>query len=334
MPAATIRSQPEDFAVDEVLGFLPSGSGEHDLLHIEKTGANTNWLATQLAAFAGVPVRDVGFSGMKDRNAVTRQWFSVHRPANAAADWNACHIEGVRFIESQQHNRKLRRGAHTGNRFRIVLRGNGTLGAQQRERLQLVGQAGVPNYFGEQRFGRGGNNLGLAEALFGGKRLSRQKRGIALSSARAFIFNHTLQRRVMDGRWDQLLPGDRASLQGSNSTFSVDQTDQQLKQRCEEQDIHPSGPLWGRGEPGTAGDVSALEQSVADSFPLLRDGLEKHAAAARRALRLQVSDLNWYELDDALRVEFFLARGGFATAVLREISDYRVQIQSPTRGAS
>jgi tRNA pseudouridine13 synthase len=117
---ATIRSTPADFDVTEELGYEFDGEGEHDYLYVEKTGANTEWLSRQLAQFADLPARDVGYSGLKDRNAVTRQWFSV--PRWNSPDWAAVDIEGAKLLDVQRHSKKLRRGAHKANHFRIVLR--------------------------------------------------------------------------------------------------------------------------------------------------------------------------------------------------------------------
>lgn len=320
--SAGIRAQPEDFQVDEILDFQPTGDGEHDFLRIEKSGCNTLWVARQLGLFAGIPERDVGYAGMKDRHAVTRQWFSVRRPSGQKADWSAFECKGVRIIDDTRHARKLKRGAHAGNRFSILLRDFGETTAIQAKRLEHIGVAGVPNYFGEQRFGRDAANLVLASDFFAGRRMSRAKRSIALSSARAFLFNHILDQRVSEGSWDCLKPGDCASLQGSNSIFPVTTVDADLERRCRSLDVHPSGALWGSGELVTLREVAHLEQSVADRFAELRDGLQRHARHGRRALRLKVQDLSWQSAGDSLRLEFFLVSGGFATAVLREIARY------------
>ena len=180
-----IRKANADFQVSEQLGFELSGDGEHDYLQIEKDGANTAWVARGLAKHAGIAASDVGFAGLKDRHAVTKQWFSVRRPAGNKADWMKLDLTGVRVLQEGRHRRKLRRGAHAGNRFRVALRNLTETRGGLRERLAEIRDAGVPNYFGEQRFGRDGGNLGLAGDLFAGRRLSRGKRGMALSAARS-----------------------------------------------------------------------------------------------------------------------------------------------------
>ena len=293
--AGRIRAVPEDFAVAEDLTVVFSGDGEHDWLLVEKTGANTHWAAGKLARHAGVLARDVGYAGLKDRHAVTTQWFSVRRPSGGT-DWNAFDAPGVRILEQARHARKLKRGAHRGNRFRIALRasGVGALATDIDDRLALIERGGVPNYFGEQRFGRDSANVALGEAVLAGRRVPRHKRSIGLSALRSLRFNEALQKRVEDGTWNVLTSGDVANLDGTGSIFAVDEVTPDLEQRCAEMDIHPCGTL--------------------PELPAAR------VAAAKRPLRLRVRDLQWQIEDDALWLEFSLGRGSYATAVLRELA--------------
>lgn len=319
---AELRRSPEDFQVVEKLDFAFTGDGEHDVLWIEKTGANTVWVARNLARFAGVAMRDVGYAGMKDRTAITRQWFSVRRPSGAGTDWTALTIPGVTLLETSRNQRKLRQGAHCGNSFRIALRGVSVIDEPLHLLLERCRKSGVPNYFGEQRFGREGNNISLARAFFAGKRLKREDRSMAISAARSLLFNRLLELRVAAGTWNTLQPGELASLDGTGSFFAVDKPDQALHDRCTALDIHPTAVLWGKAAPRDGGTRSEAEQSVANQFPDLATGLEQHADESRRALRLAVQDFNWSLDNGVLWLEFFLTRGGFATAVLREIAVY------------
>jgi tRNA pseudouridine13 synthase len=316
---ATIRSTPADFDVTEELGYEFDGEGEHDYLYVEKIGANTEWLSRQLAQFADLPARDVGYSGLKDRNAVTRQWFSV--PRWNSPDWATVDIEGAKLLDVQRHSKKLRRGAHKANHFRIVLRppqrgqspfrekGSDPVG----ERLRLIAERGVPNYFGPQRFGRDGGNVELANAWSSGKRLPRHKRSIAISSARSFLFNESLHARVLDGSWDQLRKGDVANLDGTGSVFDVEVLDDVLIKRCGEMDIHPAGMLWGDG----AGTTSVPDNR--ENWLAALSGAR--VKVAHRSLRLRVSNLRWHLDSDALALEFRLGSGAYATSVLREIGN-------------
>ncbi|HEX9853327.1 MAG TPA: tRNA pseudouridine(13) synthase TruD, partial [Woeseiaceae bacterium] len=310
---AQLRSVAEDFQVVEKLDFQFTGDGEHDTLWIEKSGANTAWVAKGLARFAGVAYRDVGYAGLKDRNALTRQWFSVRRPGAAGTDWSALRIPGVRILETSRNQRKLRPGAHCGNAFRIALRGIGAIDDALRILLERCRDGGVPNYFGEQRFGRDGNNIGMARAFFAGKKLKHEGRSIAISAARSLIFNRMLELRVSAGTWNTLQPGELAGLDGSGSFFAVYEPNQSLRDRCAAMDIHPTAALWGKGASGCGGALPELENRAVQEFPDLAAGLEQHADQSRRALRLAVRDLNWTHADGVLWLEFFLTRGGFAT---------------------
>lgn len=318
-----IRQSASDFEVTEVLGYEPSGDGEHDYLWVEKTASNTRWAAGQLARYAGIRSTDVGFAGMKDRRAVTRQWFSVRRPTGSGTNWAAFECKGLRILGQARHERKLRRGALAGNRFRIAVRNVTAAPDVLAARLERIRALGVPNYFGEQRFGRNGENLERARELFAGRRVGRETRGIVLSAARSWLFNHILEQRVRAGTWDRLVPGECACLDGSNSFFVVDAVDETIMKRCTAMDIHPGGALWGAGEPAVTGPILSLEQASVAPFAEFRDGLERRMTMSRRALRLAVRDCEWRLDGTAVWLEFSLSRGGYATAVLREIADCR-----------
>ena len=306
--AAAIRSKPEDFRVTEELGYAFTGDGEHDHLWVEKTGTNTEWLARQLARFADVPAKDIGYAGLKDRHAITRQWFSV--PRWNSPDWGMLEVDGAEILDVQRHNKKLRRGAHKANAFRIVLRAEhlAVHAAELDDRIQLIRKAGVPNYFGEQRFGHDGANLALADVWANGKRLPRHKRSIAISAIRSFVFNESLHARVLGGSWNTLLPGDKANLDGTGSVFDVDDVDEELTRRCREMDIHPTGELVGDG-------------SICDNEKWLSALQKARVDPGTRSLRLRVSDLETQVGDASIEVSFTLGRGAFATTVLREIVD-------------
>lgn len=319
--AASIRDKPADFQVVENLGFEFSGAGEHVYLWVEKTAANTDWVGRQLARHAGVRLADVGYAGMKDRHAITRQWFSV--PCRGDADWASFTAEGVSILDVHRHHRKLRRGAHDDNTFRIALRTTqaAAMRAQVDKRLGLMATRGVPNYFGPQRFGRHGANIDLARRLFEGARLKRDKRSIAISAARSFLFNEILSQRVADGSWDRILPGELVNLDGSGSVFRAEAIDATIEDRAAELDIHPTATLWGLRSDISPGVVETLERNATQAYGDLRTGLERLAVkASSRPLRLRVRDLSWEFEGDALWLEFRLPSGAFATSVLREIA--------------
>lgn len=319
---AQFRQQPQDFQVREELSFSLTGEGEHACVLIQKTGANTEWVARQLAQFAGVSARQVSYAGLKDRHAVTEQWFSIHLPKRQAPVWEEFAVEGCRLLETTWNNKKLRRGALRANHFRIVLRDvQGDL-EQVTGRLAAIRASGFPNYFAEQRFGHNGNNLLEAGELFAsGKRLRpSHKRGLWLSAARSWLFNRVLDKRVQRHNWQQVMTGDVAVLEGTHSMFVAgDEPD--LLDRSEQLDIHPSGPLWGVGENRVQGVPAQLEQQALEPFQDWCDGLEAYKTRMdRRALRCVAQDLELETVDDStLVLHFSLPSGSYATALLREI---------------
>jgi tRNA pseudouridine13 synthase len=323
----TIRAVPEDFRVEEMLDFPLSGAGEHLWLHLRKRGLNTEFLARQLARIAGVPVRAVGYAGLKDRHAVTTQWFSVQLPGRELSDWQGRLPEGVELVEAMRHARKLQRGALAGNRFTIRVRDCAGDRSALAQRLDEIARHGVPNYFGEQRFGRDAANVAHARAMFAGTEAvnDRHRRGLYLSAARSFLFNAVLARRVIDGSWWRLLDGEAVMLAGSRSFFVAEQIDDTLRERLARQDVLPSGPLWGRDEPPTRGAVRAVEEAVAAEHADLARGLAAEGLRQeRRALRLLPQEFATRWLDDTTcELCFALPAGSYATTLLRELVDYR-----------
>lgn len=327
-PAGTgaIRVQPEDFRVVEDTGYTPSGDGEHLWLEIEKRGMNTVDVARRLAQLAGVPVRAVGFAGLKDRNAVTRQPFTIQLPGQEDPDCAAWSDEAMHIANIDRHNRKIQRGRLAGNRFELVVRELEGDRSGLEERLQRIVEFGVPNGFGEQRFG--GNNIARAHRLFRGelrRSPSKSKRGFYLSAARSLIFNQVLERRILSGTWNQVIDGEIVMLDGSRSTFAADAADPEIQARCKAQDLHPTGPLTGEGEAQVSGQAAALEQEVIDRHRELAEGLARFRLnTERRPLRMRVIDLEWeFNGSDALALRFSLRAGCYATVVLRELLEYR-----------
>lgn len=319
--AGQLRAQPEDFLVEEELGFAPAGLGQHLLLKVRKRDANTQWVARELAKIAGCRQFEVGFAGLKDRRAVAVQWFSVPRP-RTEVNWLEVSARDFAVIEAYAHSRKLPRGALAGNRFTVRIRaadGDGAhLSAALTPRLAEIARRGVPNYFGPQRFGHDGANLLRGREGLGN--LRREERGFVLSAARSVVFNAVLAERVANGSWEQLLEGDLANLDGRGSVFAFDATDSTLTERCERLEIHPTGPMWGEGSPTTLARVLELETRVGAQF---REESQLCVAAGmaqeRRSLRLAVRELQSEPESEACVLRFRLARGSFATAVLREL---------------
>lgn len=298
--SATLKLLNEDFIVTELPQQLPSGEGEHIWLDVEKNGANTAFVAQQLAEVAGVQERDVGYAGLKDRYAITRQWFSIYLPKGETPDLARLQHPEFKVLSQSRHVKKLRPGDLQGNRFRIVLR-DVTGGRDATEaNLQAVASQGVPNYFGAQRFGFEGGNVEQGRAMLAREIRVRnpKKKGIYLSAVRSFVFNEVLALRIRQGLWGKTLPGDVMDEAG-----------------------RPTGPLWGRGRVITTDQAQALEMGVAERHATLCDGME-HAGLdqARRALVASPVDMSWdWPQADQLVLTFSLPAGNYATSVLNEI---------------
>lgn len=316
-----IRLQPEDFRVLEQPLVHPEGSGQHLWLEVEKVNANTEWVARQFSMASGAPARDVSFAGMKDRRAVTTQWFSIGLQEASDPDWEQWAIPGVTILQARRHGRKLKRGTLRGNRFRIVVRElDGSFEGLER-RLRIIAEQGVPNYFGPQRFGHGGGNVELGLSwLLEGKAVPRHRRSIGLSAVRSFLFNEVLSARVVGGSWNRVTDGEVAVLDGSRSTFSCSMPDAELERRCIEFDIHPSGPLPGKEGPRALREAARVENGALERHVEVISALgQAGVRAARRSLRLLPRGMEWEWDDEKLVLRFELAPGGYATSVLREL---------------
>lgn len=298
--SATLKLLNEDFIVTELPLQLPAGEGEHVWVDIEKNGANTAFVAQQLAAAAGVPDGHVGYAGLKDRHAITRQWFSIHLPKGETPDLTLLQHPEFKVLSQSRHLKKLRPGDLQGNRFRIVLRAVAGDRDAIETNLEAVASQGVPNYFGAQRFGHDGGNVELGRAMLAREIRVRhpKKKGLYLSAARSFVFNEVLALRIQQGLWGKALPGDAMDESG-----------------------RPTGPLWGRGRVITTDEAQALENGVAERHAILCDGME-HAGLdqERRGLVSSPADMAWdWPQADQLVLTFSLRAGNYATSVLNEI---------------
>ncbi|AOY88127.1 pseudouridine synthase [Marinobacter salinus] len=328
--SAKLKSGPEDFQVDEDLGLegffgnsdltsIP-GDGEHLCLRLEKRGDNTEYVARELATLSGCRSFDIGFCGLKDRHAVTRQWFSLYRPGLAAED--AAFIDKISgrwpVLSACRYSRKLRRGDHRGNRFIITLRDIAGDKASVEAALDHLKEQGAPNYFGPQRFGIAGANLDRAAAMgpdamdqrgrSGGRgrkgknRAGREgsKNVLYFSAARSWLFNEVLALRVEQGSWLTPINGE-PGLAGN--------------------ELEVTGPLWGDGGTSAGGVQAELEQGVVDQAPaLVRLFSTTRMKPERRPLAVRPAELAWeWQADGNLTLAFFLAPGQYATTILGDI---------------
>ncbi len=321
--SAAIRVCNEDFQVTEIPAFEPDGEGEHWYFNIRKNGENTDWVAKQLASFFDVSTKEIGYAGKKDRHAITQQWFSVCLPGIMDISVENFNTESIKILEIRKHSRKLRLGALKGNRFSIVLK-NVSDDKYFAQRLSLV-EKGVPNYFGEQRFGIAGGNLsrGIAMLKEQFKEKNRSKRGLYISAVRSWFFNYVLSHRLSQNRWQQIMPGDVVMLEGTNSHFVADDLIQ-IHRRMLQGDLHLTGPMWGRGRSVTQSDALDWELGLLDPYREITQCLESIGLKQeRRSIRIIPGDLQAQcNAPGIWKISFDLPPGSFATSVLRELCDY------------
>ena len=319
-----IKTQPDDFLVEEQMPVTPAGEGEHVWLWISKRLQNTESVARQLARFSGVSYKDVSYSGLKDYRALTWQWFSIRLPIDKEPEWSEFAMDGVTVERRQRHTRKLKRGTHDRNRFRIRIRELQGEPEALGQKLDRIAQHGVPNYFGPQRFGNRAGNLPQAvDLLVQGQNVrNRNLRSILISSARAWLFNELVSARIDDGSWETLWAGEPANLDGSGSVFNAEGGEDEQR-RLQVMDIHPTAPLWGRAQAAHTDRYSELhrwEQDKLQDYLPLMSGLESAGANyQRRPIRCRVLNLEYSIEQQTLTLEFELRRGQFATSVLREL---------------
>lgn len=307
------KTCPEDFVVEEVLGFEPAGQGEHLFLQLQTDDQNTRYTLKILSRLFSVPQKLISYSGLKDRRGLTSQWFSIHLPGkDVAVDADLLLQNGIRLLQQARHNKKLRIGTHKANRFHIRLR-NVSQRDGLSERLQQIAVGGVPNYFGPQRFGHHGNNVGEAMRWVELQEspVERELRSRVLSTLRAWLFNGDLSRRIEQGSWQQWVPGQAVCLDGSHSFFVPEQWDDTLQQRYDEGDIHLGGWLFSTDHPGSAPE------------PVQRFLARAQLSAELRPLRLLPQALHSSWEGDDLLLGFNLPTGAYATSVLRELLSVR-----------
>lgn len=328
--SARIRGANKDFEVTEIPAFELDGQGEHWYIKIQKDGENTDWVAKQLAKYFNVSDKEIGYAGKKDRHAITQQWFSICLPGVKTIDLSNFSCANIQILDVQKHSRKLRTGALKGNKFKLRLT-HVSDDIAFAERLLLIKQ-GVPNYFGEQRFGIQGGNLSRGISLLNAefKERNRNKKGLYISAVRSWFFNHLLSKRIEQKLWQTLLTGDVVMLEGSKSHFLVDDLCQ-IQARLQQRDLHITGPLWGRGLSLVAEEAAKWEsEQLAGHLSLLERLEQMGLSQDRRALRVLPGELQGVCLEAGTwSVSFTLPPGCFATSVLRELCDYSPAPRQP-----
>ena len=315
-----LKAEFADFIVREELGYPLAGEGEFVAVKVRKTNANTLFVGEQLAKFVGISAKNMSYAGLKDRHAVTEQWFCLHLAGKETPDFSTFECEGVEILEVARHNRKIRTGALEGNYFELLLRDVEETD-ELKQRLNQVQAVGFPNYFTEQRFGRDGHNLTQAQRWASGEISvkDRKKRSFYLSAARSEVFNLVVSQRIADQQMQTVLLGDYLQLAGSNSFFEVKAEDlMQSQQRLDENDVLLTAPLI--GENSLEQNGNECEKAIVAQHKNLINLMKKERMnAARRAILCKPQDLRWQFEPEGLRLTFFLNSGSYATGLVREL---------------
>ena len=318
--AGRLKAEFADFIVREELGYPLAGEGEFVAVKVRKTNANTLFVGEQLAKFVGISAKNMNYAGLKDRHAVTEQWFCLHLAGKETPDFSTFECEGVEILEVTRHNRKIRTGALEGNYFELLLR-DVVETDELKQRLNQLQAVGFPNYFTEQRFGRDGHNLTQAQRWASGEISvkDRKKRSFYLSAARSEVFNLAVSQRIADQQMQTVLLGDYLQLAGSNSFFEVKAEDlMQSQQRLDENDVLLTAPLI--GENSLEQNGNEREKAIVAQHENLISLMKKERMnTARRAMLCKPQDLRCQFEPEGLRLTFFLNSGSYATGLVREL---------------
>jgi tRNA pseudouridine13 synthase len=316
-----VRSIPEDFRVEEIPLYRPTGAGDHTFVNVEKRLRTTEDVARALARIAGSRARDVGYAGRKDRVAVATQWFSVPRLDPVRARDIA--LPGIKVLEAVRHPHKLRTGQLRGNRFHIVVRDlDDRARATAVQRLERACRLGMPNRFGAQRFGRGGENVGRAQRLLRGEGAAADRRSarFLLSALQAAVFNAALAAR--ETPLDALEWGEVAMVHASGGCFVVEDLAREAP-RAAAFEISATGPIFGTRVLTPRGEAAARERAASERLGVDPGNLNLprgiRMRGARRPLRVRPEDARAEPKGGGLVLRFSLPPGSYATVLLEEL---------------
>ncbi len=315
--SGVLKSSPVDFQVTEELGFEPEGEGEHLFLWVEKTGLSTMELIARIARDYSLNPQLIGYSGLKDKHALTCQWLSLHLPGKPSP-LDLSEGDGYRVLRQARHHKKLRPGTHKSNSFQLRIREVSSLPDKTREQLQCAANQGFANYFGAQRFGRKQDNVRQALEQLNTRRLKRSRKSILLSSLRSYLFNQILARRITLGHWEHPLPGDVFMLRGSRSIF-FDEVDDKLVARYQELDIASTASLYGTGRCQLTGEPQSIEAQIFAGHEDITHCLDQQGVKLQmRPLRAVVDKFSFtYDAEDqSLVLNLTLPAGCYVTTML------------------
>jgi tRNA pseudouridine13 synthase len=328
-----IKIAPEDFEVEEVPAYQPSGSGDFLYLWLEKRDMGAEYFTRQVAQRLGIPADEVGTAGLKDRRAVTRQMVSV--PARAEARLGQLAGEGITVLRISRHGNKLRPGHLHGNRFRILVRGTeAEAGERLGPLLDRLRREGLPNFYGPQRFGQEGLTALAGLALLRGEpppaspqsgmRLNLRRpflRKLALSAGQSALFNHYLSRRMNDGLLRRVLPGDVMAKWPFGGMFVAEDVTAEQTRFDARETVH-AGPMFGRKTFAAAGEAAAREAAVLEEAGLKPSAFHpfgKLLQGTRRHNLIYLEDFTAAVEPEGVRLTFTLPAGSYATVLLREL---------------
>ena len=326
-----IRTTPEDFEVEEVPSYEPSGEGEHLFLWVRKRDVGPEHLARTIAQRLNIPVGEVGTAGLKDRHAVTQQWVSV--PASCEANSDAINGGGIFLLKQARHNNKLKPGHLRGNRFKLRIRDTDPTSKENAQLIvERIRTLGLPNFYGPQRFGRDGSTLELGLQCLQGnqsKRIRPFQYKFALSAVQSMLFNEVLARRIRDGFYRTVLQGDVMTKWPIGGMFVAE--DVKVEQaRFDARETVSAGPMFGKRTYPSAGVVAGREATVlndnglsAESF----DGFGKLMSGTRRQNIIYIDDLSCEWEGSVLLLNFTLPAGSYATVLLREVMKVNVDAE-------
>ncbi len=327
-----IKAIPDDFEVEEIPAYEPSGEGEFLYLWIEKRDVGAEYFTRLISRKLDLPPQEIGTAGLKDRRAVTRQWVSV--PARAEAMLAQLDGDGLRVLRVGRHGNKLKPGHLHGNRFNVLVRNPTSVDDNALSLLLAKIRAhGLPNYYGTQRFGRGGETLRLGLGMLRDDRTARPIRSpflrkLAVSAGQSALFNHYLGQRLQDGLLAKVLPGDVMAKVPFGGMF-VAQDVETEQRRFDAHEIVTAGPIFGRKTFPAAGEAAAREAATLEACGVAAnvfDHFGKLAMGTRRHNLVHLGDLAATQEPDGLRLSFSLPAGSYATVLLREI------MKSPVEG--
>ncbi len=320
-----LRTEPEDFVVEELPAYPLSGTGEHLYLRVEKTGHTTVHVVRELARHLGVPDKQIGVAGLKDRHAVTTQWLSV--PAKLEGRLEGFAPSGVRLLERTRHGNKLGIGHLRGNRFTVRVRGAAGAAERAAGTLSQLARLGVPNYFGSQRFGLGGLNAEEGLRVMRGESRLRDPRltRFLVSSVQSLLFNRFVSERLTRGVFDRLLEGDMAKKHDTGGVFRVEDAAHESG-RALRGEVSATGTLFGRKVTPLTGEAGELERVALAAYGLTPEAFRSRKGD-RRLTRVFLTDPILKANDDGYTVAFELPKGSFATSVLRELVGDGVDVQ-------